>query len=291
MTPLPPFPYPLADQLPDGYGREECALSILSTTTAFEASIRERDRFLGRMRCVICGIAGGTLLQYCHIIGQAEPSTWTDLRNRGFIPSQTKRKPQHDPRNGLLMCDDHRTLFDNYLFFLRFVPSTQRFIFVNYSGSDELQRYHGKAIGLDNQDRHAPFPSLFIIHEIRVRGFHPFQPISTEVPDGNPFQDWIIGDGVFDNTSRSFKRDLSDSGNSSGTTLPQFPHVATNTGPGVHTLELNANIINEILAATRAMPSWKACEVEGTSWDGTANENIEKYISSIGVEDDDFVTK
>ncbi|KAH9002951.1 hypothetical protein EDB86DRAFT_2894147 [Lactarius hatsudake] len=180
------------------------------------------------------------------------------------------------------MCNYHHTLFNKFYFFIRFIPKTQRFIFVNYSGSDELQGYHGKAIGLDNQDRHAPFPSLFIIHEIRVRGFHPFQPISTEVPDGNPFQDWIIAGGVFDN---SFKRDLPDSaGNSSVTTLPQFPHVATNTGPGVHTLELNANIINEILAATRAMPSWKACQVEGTSWDGTANENIEKYISSIGVD-------
>ncbi|KAH8994922.1 hypothetical protein EDB92DRAFT_1934172 [Lactarius akahatsu] len=267
MTPLPPFPLPLPTQPPDGYGREECALSILSTTTAFEVSIRERDRFLGRMRCVICGIAGSTLLQHCHIIGQAEPRTVS------FIPPETKEGPQHEPRNGLLMCNFHHAPFDKFHFFIRFVPDTQRFIFVNYSGSDELQRYHGKAIGLDNQDRHAPFPSLFVIHEIRVRGFHPFQPISSEVPDGNPFQDWIVADGVFDDISRSQRQHLS-----------QFPHVATNSGPGVHTLELNANIINEILAATHAMPSWKACVVEGTSWDGTANENIEKYISSIGVD-------
>jgi len=33
------------------------------------------------------------------------------------------------------------------------------------------------------------------------------------------------------------------------------------------------------------MPSWKACEVEGTSWTGTAEENIQKYISSIGAQD------
>jgi hypothetical protein len=33
------------------------------------------------------------------------------------------------------------------------------------------------------------------------------------------------------------------------------------------------------------MPSWKACQVEGTSWTGTAQENIQKYVSSIGVED------
>ncbi|KAH9037821.1 hypothetical protein EDB85DRAFT_2196833 [Lactarius pseudohatsudake] len=284
MTLLHPFPLPLTDQPPNGYAWAERPLSVMSTTTAFDASINRRDIFLGQLRCVICGSALDAVLQHYHIIGKAEPSTWTNLKSRGFIPPGTKEGPQHEPRNGLLMCNFHHTLFDKFLFFIRFVPDTQRFIFVNYSGSDELQRYHGKAIGLDNQDRHAPFPSLFIIHEIRVRGFQPFQPISPEVPNGNAFQDWIVADGVFDDISRSFKRDFPDSGNSSVATLSQFPHVATNTGPGVHTLELNANIINEILTATRAMPSWKACAVEGTSWDGTANENIEKYISSIGVD-------
>ncbi|KAH9002950.1 hypothetical protein EDB86DRAFT_2826778 [Lactarius hatsudake] len=169
MTPLPPFPYPLEDQPPDGYGREECALSTLSTTTAFEVSIRERDRFLGRMRCVICGIVGSTLLQYCHIIGQAEP----------------RRTCTHEIQ-------------------------TQRFVLVNYSGIPELQTFHGKAVALDNRDHHAPFPSLFLIHEMRVRGLHPFVPTSPEVPENSPFQDWILLDGVYDNISRSFKRDNSN---------------------------------------------------------------------------------
>jgi hypothetical protein len=44
-------------------------------------------------------------------------------------------------------------------------------------------------------------------------------------------------------------------------------------------LALNQGVINEILAATRASASWKACEMEGTS-----EENIEKHISTIGVE-------
>jgi hypothetical protein len=55
----------------------------------------------------------------------------------------------------------------------------------------------------------------------------------------------------------------------------------TTAPSGQRTLALNANIIDDIFAATRAMPSWKACEVEGTSWTGTAEENIQKYISSI----------
>jgi len=35
----------------------------------------------------------------------------------------------------------------------------------------------------------------------------------------------------------------------------------------------------------RAMLSWKACQVEGTSWTGMAEENILKYVSSIGAQD------
>jgi len=51
-------------------------------------------------------------------------------------------------------------------------------------------------------------------------------------------------------------------------------------------LALNPDVIADILAATRAMPSWKACQMEGTGWTGTAEENIQKYVSSIGVQDD-----
>lgn len=54
---------------------------------------------------------------------------------------------------------------------------------------------------------------------------------------------------------------------------------------GYRPLELNNDFIADILAATHAMPSWKACVMEGTSWDGTAEENVQRYISSIGVED------
>jgi hypothetical protein len=35
-------------------------------------------------------------------------------------------------------------------------------------------------------------------------------------------------------------------------------------------------VIADTLAARHAMPSWKACELEGTSWTGTVEKNIEK---------------
>ena len=46
-----------------------------------------------------------------------------------------------------------------------------------------LQANHGKAIALDFSDRHAPFPSAFIIHEMRVSKFHPFSPVDLNVED------------------------------------------------------------------------------------------------------------
>lgn len=120
---------------------------------------------------------------------------------------------------------------------------------------------------------------------MRVRGFHPFEPTNPAMPTDSPFQDWILSDGVFDNVTDSFIRD-SPPGN--GNTSGVFQHTTVNTGDaasGERTAALNADVIADILAATRAMPSWKACQIEGTSWTGTAEENMQKYVSSIGVQD------
>ena len=162
-------------------------------------------------------------------------------------------------------------------------------MFINYSGHQYLQQFHGKAIALDIKDHHAPFLSLFIIHEMRVRGFYPFQSVDPTVPDVIPWQDWILSNGVFDNASDSFKRDRPPANHNHGfSAQAQLPFHPTTTSAGgasssQRTLALNVDVIAEILAATRAMPSWKACQVEGTSWTGTAEENIQKYASSIGV--------
>jgi hypothetical protein len=124
---------------------------------------------------------------------------------------------------------------------------------------------------------------------MRVRGFHPFQPVAPTVPDDILWQDWISSRQVFDNDSNSFKRDsLPPNDNdryAEAHWLPLHPGPMTMAPSGQRTLALNADVIADILAATRAMPSWKACEVEGTSWTGTAEENIQKYISSIGAQD------
>ena len=161
-------------------------------------------------------------------------------------------------------------------------------MFVNFSGTDSLWQFHGKIIGLDITDNHAPFPSLFIIHEMRVRGFHPFAPVTPDIPTDVLWQDWVISDDIFNNTDGHFIQDNPSADNDTGAPAEpqtQLHPTTTSAPPGRQTLALNTDVITDILAATHAMPSWKACQIEGTSWTGTAEENIEKYMSSIGTQD------
>ncbi|KAN0139014.1 hypothetical protein V8E53_003402 [Lactarius tabidus] len=292
MTPFSQLPLPFLDQSPDWEWEERDEDSVL-LPIAFNASINQRDKFLGQQRCVICGVASDIVLEHCHIVGGEDEETWSDLKSYGWIPLQTRFLPQHEPRNGLLLCSHHRIWFDNYYFFLRFSPKasfipftsgTRKLVFINYSGDPELQKHHGKAIAIDLEDCCAPFPSLFLIHEMRVRAFRPFAPLNPSIPGDSPWQEWIESDGVFDHFSDSFKRDnLPDN----SVTVPprhQVLPAVTNAGgvsSGERLLEsLDTDVVAEILTATRAMPSWKDCE-EGKSWTGTAEENIQKYLSSI----------
>ncbi|KIM88871.1 hypothetical protein PILCRDRAFT_243289 [Piloderma croceum F 1598] len=280
MAPLSTLVLPLPPHgPPSGYDRSDHALSALSTTTAFYTGLDERDKFLGNRCCVICGDYGSGIIEHCHLI---EPETWDNLKDRRWIPSQAKAAPRHEPRDGMLMCKTHHGRFDSNAFFIRFFPDIRKFVFINYSGHPNLQQFHGKAIALDIKDKYAPFPSLFIIHEMRVRGFHPFQPVVPTIPDDIPWQDWILLNHVFDNASDSFKRGRPPSNSvSAQAQLPFHPTTTRTDGASSsqRTLALNADVIADILAATRAMPSWKACQIEGTSWTGTAEENIQKYAS------------
>lgn len=287
VTPLSQLPLPFLDQSPDWEWEEQDDDSVV-LPIAFNDSIKQRDRFLGQQRCVICGVASDIVLQHCHIVGREDKQTWYDLKYHGWIPLQTRLYPQHEPRNGLLLCSNHRIWFDNYFFFLRFSPKIQKLVFVNYSGDPELQKHHGKAIALDVEDCCAPLPTLFLIHEMRVRAFRPFAPLNPAMPCDSPWQEWIESDRVFDHFSGSFKRDnLPDNSENGGVTVPprhQALPAMTNAG-GISSSErplepLDTDVIAEILTATRAMPSWKDCE-EGKSWTGTAEENIQKYLSSI----------
>jgi hypothetical protein len=122
---------------------------------------------------------------------------------------------------------------------------------------------------------------------MRVRGFQPFQPVTPSIPHDLSWQDWISSGGVFDDTSGSFNRASppknanDDNGGSAQTQLPTSAGGISSVG---HALNLNSHVVAEILSVTHAMPSWKACQMEGTDWTGTTEDNIQKYVSSIGLE-------
>ncbi|KAM6488833.1 hypothetical protein JOM56_015712 [Amanita muscaria] len=116
MVPLSQLPVPLPNQPPVGYHLEHGDISVFSTTTACHTVINKRDRFLGETRCVICG-DHGLVVQPCHII-KPEEGTWSYLQDRGWISSETEVLPQHEPRNGLILCGNHHSYFDGYDFFL-----------------------------------------------------------------------------------------------------------------------------------------------------------------------------
>jgi hypothetical protein len=94
---------------------------------------------------------------------------------------------------------------------MRHKKQRQKSILVNYSDHliEDLQLHHGKAIVIDIPDWHAPFPSIFIVPEMRVRGYHPFQTINPNMPDSDviTWQDWVLDDGVFDSDRGHFRRD------------------------------------------------------------------------------------
>ena len=200
------------------------------------------------------------------------------------------------------------------------------FVFINYSRRISFNQYHGKAIAIDIDDRHAPFPSIFLIQEMRVRGHNPFAPISLNVPNEEEilYQDWLYREKILlkfpNSTSELFKRKPpSDDDNGNGSTndgnggdsdgggggggsgggsgdndnrrssrIRNTRQQATVAGTSSSTQkleDLNPGVIADILSATHAMPSWKACQMENTTWGGTAVENIEKYVSVIGVEE------
>jgi len=174
------------------------------------------------------------------------------------------------------------------------IKQAKQFVLINYSdrnddSDDDLRPYHGKAIALDIGDKHAPFPSSFIIHEMRVRGFYPFSNTAPDIPadDVFPWQDWITTGNIWDSNNNMFRKGSNQTSSSAAFPLPQsLSMTPMGGGPstsGMRHLELNEQVIADILAATRSMPSWKACEVEGTGWTGTTEENIQKYLSTVSI--------
>lgn len=107
-------------------------------TQAFVTGIRKRDGG----RCVVCGIRLRRGVECCHIIPKSDSKTvrhslsflrycqcelmtvlqWETMRANGFVPPQAK-SVEHEPRNGIQLCKNHHSLFDDFSFFIRWIPT------------------------------------------------------------------------------------------------------------------------------------------------------------------------
>jgi hypothetical protein len=102
-----------------------------------------------------------------------------------------------------------------------------------------------------------------------------------EVTSG--WQEWIIDEGVVnenDDGSFFFNRQAPSSGPPAGQSLnvqmsPAI-QVASTSGYGMVIMLPTTNLVGELMAVQRTMPSWKVLQREAMGWEGTAEENMKK---------------
>jgi len=149
-----------------------------------------------------------------------------------------------------------------------------------------LQQFHGKAIALDIKDMRAPLPLLFLVHEYRVRGRNFYQPTS-DIKVTSDWPEWVNDRMVDekDDGSFMFNREAPTPGPPTGRSLNVQASPTTQvSGSRTVIMPPTADLVEELLAVQRTMPSWKACQREAMGWEGTAEENTKKYVENIGVE-------
>ena len=98
-----------------------------------------------------------------------------------------------------------------------------------------------------------------------------------------------MDDGVVNekgNGSFMFNREAPTSGPTAGQPLNVQTSSPTTQVPGSRNVIAppTADLIEELVAFQRTMPSWKACQREVMGWGGTAKENMKKYVGNIGVD-------
>jgi len=187
-------------------------------------------------------------------------------------------------------------------------------VLINHSNAEPMREYHGRAVRLFPGDSRVPFHGAFLIHEMRVRGSRPFAddptiqlPISWQSwiqlnpdDDGNDDDDdhdhdhdhdadnarnQVMGEGstlissmihvpgasLTPNTGQqsSGPSGVSSSDPNTRTTLGQ---TLTFTNPFANPAELES-----LKRSFAQQPNWKAAQLESVSWEGTTDENIQKY--------------
>lgn len=141
--------------------------------------------------------------------------------------------------------------------------------------SPHLKQYHGKAIALDAEDLCAPFPLLFLVHENTVRGDNSHQPTpNVEVTSG--WQKWMVRGGVVNEKvdgSFTFNREAPTlgpppAGRSLNVQTSPTTQVASTSESRTVIMPPTVDLLRELIAYQRTMPSWKAWQREAMGWPG-----------------------
>ena len=149
---------------------------------------------------------------------------------------------------------------------------------------------HGKSLHFNIDTERCPFPSAFLWHECRVRGFYPTcgdREVTIQLGSG------VLGTGNDRGSVLDIHTNGELSSSNSGTGASASADNGVTTSSSGHDSDdmisftpaplVGDNLVSW-LAAARQHSSWKDCVVENMSWDGTAADNIDKYQREVGVE-------
>ncbi|KAF8335494.1 uncharacterized protein EI90DRAFT_337948 [Cantharellus anzutake] len=267
-----PSPFNLLDGNPFQYS--DHTISTISGTEAFKSGIQTRGADL----CVICGFSQPRSLYYCHIIPRVECDTWQAMKDSGFVPAAAK-SVMHEARNGIRLCATHRAYFDTHCFYIRWIPERRRFVFINHSQSEELEVYHGRAINLPEYDDRLPFHGAFLFHEMRVRGHWPLYE-DRAIPLPISWVHWIDEGG---NRGHSRRRRRGPDGRGHRGRARSRSHRSRarsrgrGRGRGGDGYNQDPSALEALKKSFAEQPNWRASVMEGTSWEGSANENAAKW--------------
>ncbi|KAJ7623554.1 hypothetical protein FB45DRAFT_925973 [Roridomyces roridus] len=280
LAPLPPSgaPYP--------YHPWRSGRGAQSESTAFSTGLDTRDRIprIGPV-CVLCG---ERLTRHTHIIPKSNKRLWHELCARGYVPPEA-RPFEREPRNGLTLCPNHHKQFEAHEAFVRYMPEMNAYIWFEFPWilieDDESSMtsirgdFHGTKLYLDPSHARAPIYSLFLIHEEAARAHHPFERTIGQDVDLHEVQ---YSEGIQSAISRST---MPSTSNSALVVSSSSPNPSGAGVPGMLVLSSLEDARNDILACAQNSESWRQLTRESLSFDGTAEENIEKYRESVGFTD------
>ncbi|KAF8966628.1 hypothetical protein BDZ97DRAFT_1917438 [Flammula alnicola] len=267
-----------------------------SDTAAFDTGIDGRDNGV----CIVCGFDDYQALKHCHIIPLTEPDTWEFMQSLGYIPNNAK-SVSHESRNGILMCPNHCVAFDHYQFYIRWNSEANEFVVVNHSRLADYESIHGNVLHFDTNTKRCPFPTAFLWHEYRVRGFHPTygdRPVT--IKRGSLQGGYFSrrhGAGVLNDGAHGCDGGEGHGYGGVGAGEQVEGHDASVSGhddmkPLTFTpMRLEGHNLAAWLKAAREHSSWKDCVVENLSWNGTAEENVEKYQHEVGALSNDSIER